>query len=63
MASYNIANLEREWCSYYEPDEDDPRRSLDDEDHFCDVAYWLAKALGHHNASFSGIQQSYYDDD
>lgn len=61
MSSFRIAQLEREWCEYFDAD-DEPRELIDGDDHFSDIAYWVAKALGHNNASFSEVSLSYYDD-
>lgn len=63
MANHNVKQLEKEFCEYYEGDDDDLKEYIDDEDHFTDVAYWVAKSLGFVNVTFSECQQSYYDDD
>lgn len=63
MPRHNVKQLEKEYCEYYEGDDDDLREYVDDEDHFSDIAYWVAKSLGYNNVHFSEVQQSYYEDD
>lgn len=63
MATHNVKQLEKDYCEYYEGDDDDVRSYIDDEDHFADVAFWIAKSLGYVNVVFSETQLSYYADD
>jgi hypothetical protein len=63
MTNHNVKQLEKDFCEYYEGDEDDLREYVDNSDHFSDIVYWVAESLGYTNTKFSEIQESGYEDD